>query len=124
MSTAIALRFMSGPRDGEIVNLHGSGTPATVEIGRSAPASGLALPSDPDVSRAHARLVLREAAWWLEDVGSRNGTFIGEFAAAKKLSAPVCLRPGDVFRCGLTRLRVETGPQAQIAAEAAHQRNL
>lgn len=110
------LTFMSGPSDGETVSLDGKGTPATIEIGRSVAVGGLALPWDPDTSRTHARLVLRESAWWLEDAGSRNGTFLGEFAASTTLTGPVRLAPGQVFRCGLTRLRIE--PESAVPASA------
>lgn len=123
MSTTVSLTFMSGPRDGETVSLEGKGTPATIEIGRSVSAGGLALPWDPDTSRTHARLVLRENAWWLEDAGSRNGTFLGEFSAATKLTCPVRLAPGQVFRCGLTRLRIEPEIAATASAYAAAARS-
>jgi hypothetical protein len=109
---------MSGPRDGETVNLEAKGTPAAIEIGRSVAVGGLALPWDPDTSRTHARLVLRENAWWLEDAGSRNGTFLGEFSAATKPTGPVRLAPGQVFRCGLTRLQIEAEALAKAPAEA------
>ena len=115
----MAARGSRAERDGETVRLEGKGTPATVDIGRSVSAGGLALPSDPDVSRTHARLILRENAWWLDDAGSRNGTFLGEFATATKLTFPVRLTPGQVFRCGLTRLRIEPEACVQALAEAA-----
>ena len=123
MSPSVSLKFMSGPRDGEIVSLEGKGVPPVVEVGRSVPDGGLALPWDPDVSRTHARLVLRQEGWWLEDAGSRNGTFLGEFAAAKKLTAPVCVAPGQVFRCGLTRLRIEPKAVPTVSALAAATRS-
>lgn len=80
MSTAVVLAFMSGPRDGETVKLVASGIPPRILIGRGVPPEGLSLPGDPDASRTHASLTERDGAWWLEDAGSRNGTFIGEFA--------------------------------------------
>jgi pSer/pThr/pTyr-binding forkhead associated (FHA) protein/S1-C subfamily serine protease len=30
------------------------------------------------VSASHAKLVYREGSWWVEDAGSRNGTYLGE----------------------------------------------
>ena len=74
----------------------------------------LALSDDPEVSRAHARLVLREGAWWLEDVGSRNGTFVDEFASAYRLEEPVRLTAGQIFRVGLTRWRLEVGQAEEM----------
>ena len=100
------LPFLSGPRDGESATLPGEGPDLEVVIGR---ASGCAivLPDDPDVSRRHARLSWHQGGWRLEDLGSQNGTFVGEFAASRRITAPTPLDPGAVFRIGNTRLRVE-----------------
>lgn len=45
-----------------------------IVIGRSA-AAGLVV-VDAKVSREHARLARRTGAWWLNDLGSKNGTFV------------------------------------------------
>ena len=103
---SIVLTFMSGPRDGETVSLEASGEPVNVSIGRT-PDNTLSLPDDPDASRRHARLVQREEEWWLEDVGSSNGTFMGEFSRAVRVATPTKITPGQIFRVGLTRLRLE-----------------
>jgi hypothetical protein len=110
---------MSGPRDGETVSIAAPGDGRTISIGRGVPAGGLALPWDWDASRTHARLVQRDGAWWLEDAGSRNGTFVGEFAQATRIAAPVRLAPGQLFRCGLTRLRIAPDKAIAAPAEAA-----
>ncbi len=34
--------------------------------------------SDPFISSRHARMVWDGVEWWVEDLGSKNGTFIGE----------------------------------------------
>jgi ABC-type multidrug transport system ATPase subunit/pSer/pThr/pTyr-binding forkhead associated (FHA) protein len=57
---------------GNVVTVEGGDT---LTIGRDAD-NGLALP-DPRVSRHHARLSWSAGAWWLEDLGSANGTFAG-----------------------------------------------
>ena len=44
------------------------------------------------VSRRHARIVIRDGQATLEDMGSKNGTFLGE----RRLDAPVILADGDV----------------------------
>jgi DNA-binding winged helix-turn-helix (wHTH) protein len=50
----------------------------------------------PGVSRRHARIVIREGQATLEDLGSKNGTFLGE----RRLAAPARLEDGDTFRLG------------------------
>lgn len=48
------------------------------------------------VSRQHARLAVTQTAATLEDLGSKNGTFVGD----DRLSTPRVLRDGDVIRLG------------------------
>lgn len=48
------------------------------------------------VSLVHARLVYREGAWWVEDLGSTNGTFVNQNAVRE----PVTIAAGDVLGCG------------------------
>jgi pSer/pThr/pTyr-binding forkhead associated (FHA) protein len=96
-----------------------SGVPPQILIGRAVPHEGLSLPWDPDASRTHASLMERDGAWWLEDANSRNGTFIGEFTGSVRVSAPVRLAQYQVFRVGLTRLRIESSESADAVAEAS-----
>ena len=105
MEQILTLTFMSGSRDGEVVQLETVGSPAAVFIGRTSPCE-LVLSDDPDMSRRHARISWNGSAWMLEDVGSSNGTFIGEFQTERKLSAPAAIKEGEIFRVGLTRLRL------------------
>jgi hypothetical protein len=63
-------------------------------IGRS-PAAEICLPDDA-VSLAHARLWFQENRWWLEDLGSKNGTWLNELPVDRKM----VLSPGDRIRCG------------------------
>jgi DNA-binding winged helix-turn-helix (wHTH) protein len=48
------------------------------------------------VSRRHARLMVASGLATLEDLGSKNGTFVNGI----RLSAPVALRDGDELRVG------------------------
>ncbi len=50
----------------------------------------------PGVSRHHARIVVAEGEATLEDLGSKNGTFLGE----RRLEAPAVLRDGETFQLG------------------------
>ncbi|TAM91545.1 FHA domain-containing protein [bacterium] len=51
---------------------------------------------DPRVSRSHARVVRRGAQAWVEDVGSRNGTYVN----GQQIEHPTELRPGDRIEMG------------------------
>lgn len=48
------------------------------------------------VSSRHARLVYHHDQWWLEDLDSRNGTFLNN----QPLNAPAVLTDQDIIRCG------------------------
>ena len=50
----------------------------------------------PGISRRHARIVIHEGRATLEDLGSKNGTFLGD----RRLEAPAGLEDGDAFRLG------------------------
>src|SRR5215212_9242649 len=66
------------------------------------PACGIYLEGDEakTVSGRHARFFLDDAKWYVEDAGSRNGTYIGR----RKLDAGTrhALSVGDVIGLGLT----------------------
>jgi hypothetical protein len=55
----------------------------------------------------------------LEDLGSSNGTFIGEFQAARRLSKPTEIKGSEIFRVGLTRLRLGGTKNDRLATSAA-----
>ena len=105
MATLI-LTYMSGPDDGRSERFDVADSGGAVTIGRLAQA-GICIPNDPEASRQHSRLFFRDGDWWLEDLGSANGTFIGEFAASRRISSATKLIPGQILRVGLTRLRLE-----------------
>ncbi len=75
-----------------------------VVIGRTE--GDITFQDDPLLSPRHARLYARGRSFWLEDAGSRNGTYL-------RLGAPAELRHGDVVTFGGLVLRFEsdgTGP--------------
>lgn len=116
----IGITFMSGPFDGKTLTFPQPeiGQETTLVIGRRE-GCDVYLPFDHQVSRVHARLICSAQPvtalddnhppsvlmFWLEDVDSRNGTFI------EKEDAPVVgrvsLRPGTFFRIGRTWLRLD-----------------
>ncbi|HUP45773.1 MAG TPA: FHA domain-containing protein [Thermoanaerobaculia bacterium] len=59
--------------------------------------------SAPDVSRHHARLILDQNKVTLEDLRSKNGTFVG----TTRVSSPVVVAPGETIVIGTTHLRLE-----------------
>lgn len=75
-----------------------SGSP--VLIGR-APDSTLVL-TDDYASNRHARISLQDGIWVVEDLGSTNGTYLGQ----RKLEGPVPLDPGIGVRIGKTVLEL------------------
>lgn len=58
---------------------------------------------DEAVSAHHARVSYHHSQWWLEDLVSTNGTFIG----GARVSVPTVLISGDEFKCGNTHFTVE-----------------
>ena len=52
------------------------------------------------VSRRHARIVADGGRFTLEDLGSKNGTYVRE----QRLKAAAALEDGDAFRLGRTLL--------------------
>lgn len=68
------------------------------------------------VSRQHCRLARDAEGWWLEDLGSHNGTKLGQ----EPVSGRVRLREGDIIRIGAARLTFhEHEPPAVEAPPAA-----
>ena len=118
MARTLTLTFMSGSRDGEIVQFEAAGSPPSVSIGREAPCE-LVITDDPDLSRRHVRIFWSGSAWMLEDLKSSNGTFIGEFQTARRVSGPTAMQDGGIFRVGLTRLRLGSSKNERLATAAA-----
>jgi DNA-binding NtrC family response regulator len=66
---------------------------------------------DPRVSTRHARLVLDQSSvWWLEDLGSKNGTFINN----RHLSGRQPLHDGAIIEVGQTFLRFRSQLQTPL----------
>lgn len=116
----ISLTYMSGPYDGKILRFDQPdiGDETIITIGRRE-GCDIYMAFDNQVSRLHARLGCASLSmtssesvtnpyvltFWLEDTGSRNGTFIEKEKDA--LRGRVNLRPGTLFRIGRTWLRLD-----------------
>ncbi len=64
-------------------------------LGRD-PGTGGSIP-DASISRRHARITVRDGVATLDDLESKNGTFVGEV----RITAPTLLSDGDPVRLGL-----------------------
>lgn len=111
---------MSGPLDGKTLRFDQPdiGGELVLNIGRRE-GCDIHLPSDNQVSRVHARLGCLSSpvtasdsvsepfilSFWLEDMRSRNGTFIER--EKDPLRGRTSLRPGMLFRIGRTWLRLD-----------------
>jgi predicted component of type VI protein secretion system len=58
--------------------------------------------TDDALSANHARISFHHAQWWLEDIGSTNGTFLNK----DRISVPTVIISGDNFKCGNTSFAV------------------
>lgn len=72
-------------------------------LGR-APSSTIRL-SDPFVSAHHALITWREGRWWLEDLGSKNGTTLND----EPVTRPTVVDAGDLIGIGQVVFRIEAG---------------
>jgi pSer/pThr/pTyr-binding forkhead associated (FHA) protein len=85
---------------GDLMGTRISLTGAPVLIGR-APDSTLVL-TDDYASNRHARISLQDGIWLAEDLGSTNGTYLGQ----RKLDGPVQMELGIPLRIGKTVLEL------------------
>ena len=93
------------PRSLAIVDERGSkvktlALDGTLQIGR-ADACQVKLP-DTYVSSFHARIYRHDGGWYVEDLGSTNGTYLNQ----KRVTSPAELRAGDRVRIGKTTLEL------------------
>jgi hypothetical protein len=102
-----ALVVREGAQPGQTFSLQG---PAT--LGRS-PENQIRL-DDERASRRHARISPRGSHWIIEDLESRNGTFVN----GQRVDGATPLRPGDQIRIGATLLQLME-PARKAAPSAA-----
>ena len=80
--------------DGKDLKFHFRQT--EIDIGRGAHCD---IPvKDENISANHARISYHHGQWWLEDLGSTNGTFLNK----DKITIPTVIITGDQFKCGNT----------------------
>ncbi len=103
---AARLVVLEGPKPGEAfalgeVNVLGRAAENAVRV------------VDETVSAYHARMWYQSGQWWLEDLGSRNGTRVNEVAVDR----PLVLAYGDHVKLG--RVCLELGREREGAAGGA-----
>jgi pSer/pThr/pTyr-binding forkhead associated (FHA) protein len=65
----------------------------------------------PKVSRHHARVIVSGRSVSIEDLGSKNGTFV----SGARTSGPTPLAPGDEIQIGPVRLKLKIVDRATSA---------
>jgi hypothetical protein len=95
------------------------GSPSTFQVTKSGatigrgPESTIQL-ADLSVSRKHARIVYKQGAYWLSDLGSMGGTWVD----GAKLSAPRRVETGQTIDIGLCRLVVVNAVEGEKTGAA------
>jgi pSer/pThr/pTyr-binding forkhead associated (FHA) protein len=67
---------------------------------------------DTKVSREHCRVYKQSTGWIVEDMGSRNGTYVNAQRVKKRL-----LQPGDRLRVGQTEFEYSTAAPGSPVSE-------
>jgi pSer/pThr/pTyr-binding forkhead associated (FHA) protein len=97
--TPRVLMVVGGPAKGTRLDV----SERPLVLGR-AERGGAKLAGDPELSRRHASVSLLDGRGLLvEDLGSRNGTFVKDH----RIVAPTLIQPGDTIRIGTSELRFE-----------------
>jgi len=97
-ATAVPLRLIIGTTQIELAQRE------TI-LGRRIPI----LAADPAISRDHARIVVDGQRVFIEDLGSKNGTFVG----GRRIESSTELVDGDVISIGSARIAFRTGGQPE-----------
>jgi pSer/pThr/pTyr-binding forkhead associated (FHA) protein len=105
----LSLEIVEGTGAGELVDLTG---PVTIGRGRDA---DLVL-ADELVSRRHALVTPTGPGAVVEDLGSRNGTFVN----GQDIHGPAHLEPGDQLQLGVTLVELRSARQIAERPSAVH----
>ncbi|MFC2285647.1 MAG: FHA domain-containing protein, partial [Corynebacterium matruchotii] len=92
-----AAHHVDGPMTGSRMDL---GDLTEITIGRAPDCDFLV--SDDFASGRHARLIKRDSVWFVEDLDSRNGTFVH----GEKIEGPVRVTSGSDIKIGRTTVRL------------------
>ncbi|MBE2268670.1 MAG: FHA domain-containing protein [Anaerolinea sp.] len=113
LEKAVNLMLMSGVDDGMLFSFaadNGEGSQNgegwTLSIGRKED-NDVCLRNDTFSSRYHAKLHWRNNRWWLEDLDSKNGTYLEGDVEDERISGLIPLEYGQLFRVGRTWMRIQ-----------------
>lgn len=98
-SPAVTLAVLEGPLVGTTMALSSS----AVLIGRAA--SSTLVVDDDYTSSRHARIFPHAGGWFVEDLGSTNGTWL----AGQRVDAPQRIQPGQRVKIGSTVVELRGG---------------
>jgi predicted component of type VI protein secretion system len=88
---------------------HTLGKDRTV-VGRAS-ACDVAVPTN-NLSREHCLIIKRDDGWYVEDLNSSNGTFVG----SERIAAPRKLAEKDIIKAGAARLTFHAGDAQDATA--------
>jgi len=91
----LLVEVVGGPLDGA----RGKSEADNITIGRAGH-NDLALPGDATVSTDHARIAREDQHYWLQDLSSRNGTYLGD----RPIGNRTLIGPGIRFQVGATHV--------------------
>lgn len=75
---------------------------AITTLGRS-PTNNVPLEST-YISTEHTRIIYRDRSLWVEDLGSKNGTYVN----GQRISGAVAVRPNDILQVGDVKFKITT----------------
>lgn len=112
MFNQVDIMIMSGVDDGKLHSFNAADLPdQRITIGRGDD-NLIVVPYDVAVSRNHAVIYQHEHMWWLEDLNSKNGTYIERDTTLlnqnERIRSVVPLEDGQLFRIGKTWMRFQT----------------
>jgi two-component system NtrC family sensor kinase len=109
------LVVIDGPMKGHEFRI----TKPTMDVGRKRE-NDVPLPLDPRVSRFHCRLTYADGRYFIEDLNSGNGTFVGNV----RIEARSPLPTGTLVRIGRTHLALQEESAADLQRHAERSINL
>jgi pSer/pThr/pTyr-binding forkhead associated (FHA) protein len=87
-------------RDAKGKKLESKKLTGTLQIGRDEKCE--LRPDDPYLSQFHAKLYANNDVWYVEDLGSTNGTYLNQ----QRLTGPIEIHANDTIRAGETTLEL------------------
>ncbi len=117
MTGPVNIMVMSGPYDGQVVALNAPNNPKFNDsylLGRR-DYCDLSFPYDRWVSGEHARLFQVDDQWFIQDLKSTNGTFLGimrpneTFAGREQIEVMTIhpIQPGQLIQLGRVWIRLQ-----------------